>query len=52
MVTFLNDCNKSKGHGSLIIFDHRRDGDLSRDGDSSKDGDHHRYDDQRPSKGW
>ena len=40
MVTFLKDCNKSKGQGPRIIFDHPR------DGDGPKDGDHHRYDDQ------
>ena len=28
MVTFLKDCNNSKGQGHLMIFDHPRDGDL------------------------
>ena len=46
MVTFLKDCNDSKGQVCLIIFDHPRDGNLPRDDDSHKGGDHHRYDDQ------
>ena len=46
MVTFVKDCNHSKGQDPLIIFDHPRDCDLPRDGDSSKDGDYHRYKDQ------
>ena len=46
MVTFLKDCNNSKGQGHLIILYHPRDGDLPRDGDCPRDGDHRRNDDQ------
>ena len=46
MVTFLKDCNDSKGHGRLMIFDHPKDGDLPNDGDCPRDSDHHRYDGQ------
>ena len=46
MVTFLKDCNDSKGQGHLMIFYHPRDGDLPRDGECPRDGDHHRYDGQ------
>ena len=42
MVTFLKDCNDSKGQGRLMIFYHPRDGDLPRDGDHPKNGNHHR----------
>ena len=38
MVTFLKNCNDSKGQGRLMIFDHPRDGDLPRDGDPPRDG--------------
>ena len=46
MVTFLKDCNDSKGQGRLMIFYHPRDGDLPRDGECPMEGDHHRYDGQ------
>ena len=45
-VTFLMDCNNSKGQGPLMIFDHPRDGYPPRDGEGPKDGDSYRYDDQ------
>ena len=47
-VTFLKDCNNSKGQGRLMIFYPPRDGDLPRDGNCPRDGDgdHHRYDNQ------
>ena len=46
MVTFLKDCNNSKGQGPLMIFDHPRDGDPPRDGDGPMDDNHHKYGDQ------
>ena len=44
MVTFLKDCNDSKGKGRLMIFYHPGDGDLPRDGECPRDGDHPTYD--------
>ena len=44
MVTFLKDCNDSKGQGCLMIFYHPGDCDLSEDGDFPRDGAHHKYD--------
>ena len=39
MVTFLKDCNDSKGQGCLIIFgDHPKNSDHHRDGDHPRDG--------------
>ena len=40
MVSFLKDCNDSKGQGHLMIFDHHRDGDFPRDGDCPRDSNH------------